>query len=90
MFNIDRKRPCYGARPGAVEPVLFFDQRARVTTRILKFATRDWRTKLGDAARNHENCASETALRLANFRQCRDNFCQLDMGHRDRTGWLGM
>jgi hypothetical protein len=23
MFNIDRKRPCCGARPGAVEPVLF-------------------------------------------------------------------
>jgi hypothetical protein len=23
MFNIDRKRPCCGARPSAVEPVLF-------------------------------------------------------------------
>lgn len=40
-------------------------------------------------AQNRENSASETRLRLANLRECRDYFCNPDMAHRDGTCWLG-
>jgi len=42
-----------------------------------------------DVAQNGEKIASETRHRLHNSRECRANFCQRDMAHRDGTAWLG-
>jgi hypothetical protein len=54
----------------------------------------NWRPETGarnwsDGAENRENGASETRHRLANSRKCRAYFCETDMPHKDRTGWLG-
>jgi hypothetical protein len=54
-----------------------------------KWATRDGARNWSKITKNLENRASETRLRLANSPECRDYFCDADVVHRDRTGWLG-
>src|SRR5437773_10775232 len=55
----------------------------------------NWRPETGarnwsDVPQNPKNCASETERRLANSRECRENFCKSDISYRDRSGWLRM
>src|SRR5262245_792641 len=45
---------------------------------------------LANVIGNREKCVIETRRRLDNSRECRANFCERDMSHRDWTGWLGM